>query len=398
MHGAQFALSPGSVLAFASGAGGVLSFFSQPMQKPSQLLVVESPTIARFYKNGLEAAGFDVAVAHDAASALVSFRERRPNVISLDPILPAMDALEFIACIRAEADARSMPICLLPHADPLIAQAAVAAGANRGLAREEQPVQTLTAMSVAFCQINLERWQPKPVTAQHWVGPAAEHVVQFRAGLHAVTRDPADDFAWFQLVRQVHMLTETLSLANQPGLSQLALSTELLVLDLRAMPSQLNSSVTMTLGQAADFLTARLGEVGGAALPCPSGSRVLVVEDDAGAGELIKASIQTAGLNPEIVVSPSACLSAVNQGRFDLVFLDVGLPEMNGFELCSKVRNTPGHDTVPIVFLTGMTSFQNRAQSSLAGGNDFIGKPFHPLELGLKALLWVNKGHLGKAA
>lgn len=373
-------------------------FFLAPMQKPSQLLVIESPTIARFYENGLEAAGFDVAVAHDAASALVAFRQRRPNVISLDPILPAMDALEFIACVRAAADARSMPICLLPHADSLISQAAVAMGANRGLVREEQPVQTLTAMSVAFCQINLERWQPKALGAQHWVGPAQEHVVQFRAGLHAVTRNPMDDSAWRQLIRQSHMLTETLALANQPGLSQLALSTELLVLDLRTIPDQLNQSVTMTLGQAADFLTARLGEVGAKVLPCPSGSRVLVVDDDAGAGELISASIQTAGLVPQVVASPSACLSAVSGSRFDLVFLDVGLPEMNGFELCSKVRNTPGHDTVPIVFLTGMTSFQNRAQSSLAGGNDFIGKPFHPLELGLKALLWVNKGHLGKAA
>lgn len=368
------------------------------MQKPSQLLVVESPTIARFYENGLEAAGFDVAVAHDAASALVAFRNRRPNVISLDPILPAMDALEFIACIRAAADARSMPICLLPHADSAIAQAAVAAGANRGLTREEQPVQTLTAMSVAFCQVNLERWQPKAVSAQDWVGPALEHVVQFRAGLHAVTRNPGDHLGWNQLVRQVHMLTETLALANQPGLSQLALSTELLVLDMRSMPEQLNPSVTMTLGQAADFLTARLGQVGGKALPCPSGSRVLVVDDEEGARDLISASIQTAGLVPEVVATPSACLSAVNGSRFDLVFLDVGLPEMNGFELCSKVRNTPGHDTVPIVFLTGMASFQNKAQSSLAGGNDFIGKPFHPLELGLKALLWVNKGYLGKAA
>jgi DNA-binding response OmpR family regulator len=368
------------------------------MQKPSQLLVVESPTIARFYETGLEAAGFDVAVAHDAASALVAFRNRRPNVIGLDPILPAMDALEFITCVRATADARTMPICLLPNADSVLSQAAVAAGANRGLAREEQPVQTLTAMSVAFCQINLERWQPKPLGSHHWIGPALENVVQFRTALHAVTRNSADDLSWSQLVRQSHMLTETLALANEPGLSQLALSTELLVLDMRALPQQLNPSVTMTLGQSADFLTARLGEVGAKILPCPSGSRVLVVDDDASAGELISSSIQTAGLVPEVVHSPSACLKAVKKDRFDLVFLDVGLPEMDGFELCSKVRNTPGHDTVPIVFLTGLTSFQNRAQSSLAGGNDFIGKPFHPLELGLKALLWVNKGHLGKAA
>jgi DNA-binding response OmpR family regulator len=368
------------------------------MQKPSQLLLIESPTIARYYENGLEAAGFDVMVAHDAASALVFFRNRRPNVISVDPILPAMDALEFIACVRATEDSRTMPICLLPHSDTALSQAALTAGANRGLAREEQPLQTLTAMSVAFCQVNLERWQPNPLGPEHWVGPALQHVVNFRASLHAVIRDHGDEISWNELTRQAHMLTETLALANQPGLSQLALSTEMLVLDMRAMPDQLNSSVTMTLGQSADFLSARLGEVGAKVLPSPSGGRVLVVDDDQGARELISASIQTAGLMPEVVESPSACLSAVKKGRFDLVFLDVGLPEMTGFELCSKVRNTPGHDTVPIVFLTGMTNFQNRAQSSLAGGNDFIGKPFHPLELGLKALLWVNKGHLGQAA
>jgi PleD family two-component response regulator len=375
-----------------------VQLFFVPMQKPSQLLLIESPTIARYYENGLQAAGFDVTVAHDAASALVAYRNRKPNVISVDPILPAMDALEFIACVRATSDSRTTPICLLPNSDAALSQAALSAGANRGLAREEQPLQTLTAMSVAFCQINLEHWHPNPLGSEHWVGPALQHVVTFRACLHAVIRNNKDEYSWNELTRQAHMLTETLALANQPGLSQLALSTELLILDMRGMPEQMNSSVTMTLGQSADFLTARLGEVGSKVLPCPSGSRVLVVDDDLGARELISASIQTAGLMPQVVESPSACLSAVKKDRFDLVFLDVGLPEMTGFELCSKVRSTPGHDTVPIVFLTGLTNFQNRAQSSLAGGNDFIGKPFHPLELGLKALLWVNKGHLGQAA
>jgi hypothetical protein len=42
-----------------------------------------------------------------------------------------------------------------------------------------------------------------------------------------------------------------------------------------------------------------------------------------------------------------------------------------------------------------MTTFQNRAQSSLSGGNDFIGKPFHILELGVKALIWLFRGRLG---
>ena len=54
----------------------------------------------------------------------------------------------------------------------------------------------------------------------------------------------------------------------------------------------------------------------------------------------------------------------------DLIFLDINLPEMNGFELCSKVRALPLHERTPIVFLTGMASFQNRVQSSLSGGNE----------------------------
>jgi DNA-binding response OmpR family regulator len=73
----------------------------------------------------------------------------------------------------------------------------------------------------------------------------------------------------------------------------------------------------------------------------------------------------------------------------------VGLPEMSGFDLCTKARTLPLHEKTPIVFITGMSTFQNRVQSSLSGGNDFVGKPFNVAELGLKALIWVLKGQLG---
>jgi CheY-like chemotaxis protein len=53
------------------------------------------------------------------------------------------------------------------------------------------------------------------------------------------------------------------------------------------------------------------------------------------------------------------------------------------------------HKHTPIVFLTGMATFQNKAQASLSGGNDFTGKPFNLPELGLKALIWILKGQLG---
>jgi DNA-binding response OmpR family regulator len=68
---------------------------------------------------------------------------------------------------------------------------------------------------------------------------------------------------------------------------------------------------------------------------------------------------------------------------------------MNGFDLCAKIRALPQHEKTPIVFITGMATFQNRVQSNLAGGNDFIGKPFNISELAVKALIWVFKGHIG---
>jgi len=96
--------------------------------------------------------------------------------------------------------------------------------------------------------------------------------------------------------------------------------------------------------------------------------------------------------------NPEEGIEKIKALKPDLIFLDIGLPEISGFDVCTKIRSTPGHDGIPILFLTGMTTIQNRAQSKLLGGNDFIGKPFHVLELGIKALLWVSKGRLAELA
>jgi DNA-binding response OmpR family regulator len=90
-------------------------------------------------------------------------------------------------------------------------------------------------------------------------------------------------------------------------------------------------------------------------------------------------------------------LSVLGDNRFDLIFLDVNLPQGSGFDLCTQVRQLEDHRRTPVVFLTGMNNFKSRAQGSLSGGNDFIGKPFNLLELGVKALMWIFKGQLAAA-
>jgi DNA-binding response OmpR family regulator len=124
---------------------------------------------------------------------------------------------------------------------------------------------------------------------------------------------------------------------------------------------------------------------------------VVVVDDEQSAREIIAAAMQLAGLRHDEAATPAEALQKLDKKDADLIFLDVGLPEMNGFELCTRLRALDAHKRTPIVFLTGMATFQNKAQASLSGGNDFVGKPFNLAELGVKALTWVIKNQLNLA-
>jgi DNA-binding response OmpR family regulator len=99
-------------------------------------------------------------------------------------------------------------------------------------------------------------------------------------------------------------------------------------------------------------------------------------------------------LRTQTAQEPAIALAELASGRYDLIFLDVHLPETNGFELCQQIRQLAHHERTPIVFLTGMTTIENRVQSSLSGGNDFVGKPFNLHELSVKALTLVLKAAL----
>ena len=84
----------------------------------------------------------------------------------------------------------------------------------------------------------------------------------------------------------------------------------------------------------------------------------------------------------------------MSEGRFDLLLLDIGLPDINGLDICTSIRQIPDHAKTPIVFLTGHDTLESRAQSSLSGGTDFIGKPFNMFELTVKVNTWVFKNQL----
>jgi CheY-like chemotaxis protein len=220
-------------------------------------------------------------------------------------------------------------------------------------------------------------------------------ILSLRRNLHELASGQAGPHGLPAFFQRVHNFAEEVALLDLQAVVTLAAAIEALTFDINEMPEQLNASTLRTLGQGIDLLGVLLENESWRDIKHPSDARILVVEDDENARQLITASIELVQLTAVGAGTPSSGLKALDTGEFELVFLDIGLPEMNGFDFCTKVRALPQFEKTPIVFLTGMATFQNRAQSSLSGGNDFIGKPFNVRELGVKALIWVFKGQLG---
>ena len=127
----------------------------------------------------------------------------------------------------------------------------------------------------------------------------------------------------------------------------------------------------------------------------PLDEKILVVDDEIISRRVIGHSLEKAGLKSVAVSHPDEALKLLEEQPFDLVFLDVEMPGMNGFELCKRLRAMPLHAKTPVIFVTALGGFESRAKSSLSGGDDFIGKPFSYIELAVKGLIYVLRGSIG---
>jgi CheY-like chemotaxis protein len=111
------------------------------------------------------------------------------------------------------------------------------------------------------------------------------------------------------------------------------------------------------------------------------GAWVLAVDDSVIAREMIRALLENEGFRVIAAPSAAAAIELLEQQRPDLVLLDVMMPEMDGFELCRRIReSTPGRQ-LPILFISSACSLEERLRGLTVGGDDFIRKPYEPEEL-----------------
>jgi two-component system, OmpR family, response regulator len=108
-------------------------------------------------------------------------------------------------------------------------------------------------------------------------------------------------------------------------------------------------------------------------------AKILVVDDEEYIRDLVSSALRIAGYQSVTAADGSRALAAVSADNPDLVILDVGLPGIDGFEVCRRLREDG--DETPVIFLTARDAAEDRVSGFTKGGDDYLTKPFSLEEL-----------------
>ncbi|PYR70274.1 MAG: hypothetical protein DMF88_03295 [Acidobacteria bacterium] len=119
----------------------------------------------------------------------------------------------------------------------------------------------------------------------------------------------------------------------------------------------------------------------GSQSPSPRRSRILVADDTDSIRALYRKLLATDGHQVIDVGDGEAALAAMQKHHPDVVLLDVTMPQIDGLEVCRRVKSDPATRLTPVVLVTGLSDLEHRIKGIEAGADDFLSKPVHPLEL-----------------
>ncbi len=398
------------------------------------LIVEDDQIVANIYRNKFSVDGFQVEIALDGQMGLEMVHSFRPDAVIMDLMLPKLTGVELMKRIRSEADFQHLPVIVFSNTYLTnMVQEAWKAGATKCLSKANcTPKQVIQVVRSAL-SVNGTATATTPPTGQAQVPgqktaltvPAENDEISIKAGdadaefqaelrrsflenlpntlsnlrggLQTLIKssDEATRVKLAQeLYRRIHALTGNAAVAGLVLISQMADALEALLKELYEKPKNMNASTLRTVASAIDFMGILFDRSVSSEKQEFPPANILVVDDEAISRRAITYALEKAKLKSMNVEDPLIAYDLVSQNAFDLIFLDVDMPGMNGFELCTKLRTLPAHKKTPVVFVTSLNDFESRANSTMSGGNDFIAKPFLFMELAVKALSYILRGRL----
>jgi adenylate cyclase len=109
--------------------------------------------------------------------------------------------------------------------------------------------------------------------------------------------------------------------------------------------------------------------------------KVLVADDNANSRQLVKDIVEMSGYEPILAIDGPSALEAAQKQSPDLIILDVNMPGMSGFEVCSILKSDTLLAQIPVLMLTAQADIDNRVTGLGLGADDYMAKPFSPREL-----------------
>jgi len=389
------------------------------------LIIEDNQIVANVYRNKLAVEGYQTEIALDGENGLKMMRTFQPDIMILDLMLPKMSGVDVIKEVRGEADFAKLPIIVFSNTYLTnLIQEAWKAGANKCLSKASCSPQEI--LDVVRHTVGESGTMPKTRTAEEdladkkikaeklaasgvqdaifqadlrksFIEGLPATLAALRAGMQSLVK-AGDETAQlkqiYELHRRLHALTGNAGIAGLTQISKMSDAVEALLKELYEKPKNINPSTLRTVAAGVDFLGFLFGS--GTApdkQEIPAGD-ILVVDDEPISRRAIVYALEKAHLRSVIAEDPNAALKLLEEKKFDLVFLDVDMPGMTGYELCAKLRNLPQHKKTSVVFVTALSDFDSRTSSMMAGGNDFIAKPFLFIELTVKALIHILRAKL----
>jgi DNA-binding response OmpR family regulator len=364
------------------------------------LFVEDDPVVLTTYRSQLQREGFLVEPAQDGLTAMKILSKQTPDLIVLDLLLPKFNGVDVIKFIRTDARLKNVPVIILSNVQlTKLEQDPALAGANKRLCKDDCTPQMLV-------QHVQELLNPAPANAtpaneipiagvrSEFLKTAPGEIAKIREQSLAYIKAPASAAGPQQLstlCQSVNSLSTNASKAGCERIALLAKAFDSLLSNILSKPARVTPSILQTIAEAADCLGGLLKgeEVDSAGQTI--NAKVLTIDDDPVCNHVIVNTLKRANLNAVSVQDPLEGLRLLETSRYNLVLLDISMPNMTGFQVCQKLRCLPHCETIPVIFVTAHSNFENRAQSVLSGGNYLITKPVDPLELALKVTVHLLK-------
>lgn len=127
-------------------------------------------------------------------------------------------------------------------------------------------------------------------------------------------------------------------------------------------------------------------------------AKILVVDDTETIARIVRAYLESAGYQVQTAADGPAALRLVEEWPPDLVLLDVNMPEMDGFDVCARLRRLGVTATVPIIMLTAQSTLEDKTKGFEAGADDYITKPVEAAELKMRVAAQLRRRKMTLAA